>query len=107
MAARAHSNELFGQKRQHCFLAQAIVDELFERDPDGAMLAFADMMKKGIVMPAHLMDDNWHESANNTSNAAASMPGGASALFMDYAAVADNLGECSGVWGMYGNVHGV
>eukprot|EP00889_Picochlorum_renovo_P006768 jgi/Picre1/33798/NNA_001277.t1 len=30
-----------------------IVDELFRQDPNGAMLAFADMMKKQIVMPAH------------------------------------------------------
>lgn len=37
-----------------------IVDKLFERDPDGAMLAFADMMRKQIVMPAHLMNDNIH-----------------------------------------------
>ncbi len=27
----------------------SIIDQVFERDPDGAMLAFADMMKKGIV----------------------------------------------------------
>jgi hypothetical protein len=33
---------------------------LAQRDPDGAMLAFADMMKKQIVMPAHLMDDCQH-----------------------------------------------
>jgi len=36
------------------------MDALFERDPNGAMLAFADMIKKQIVMPAHLMDDNQH-----------------------------------------------
>ena len=34
-----------------------IVEKLYELDPDGAMLAFADMMKKQIVMPAHLMYD--------------------------------------------------
>jgi acyl-[acyl-carrier-protein] desaturase len=34
-----------------------IVDKLYELDPDGAMLAFQDMMKKQIVMPAHLMYD--------------------------------------------------
>ena len=33
---------------------------LAQRDPDGTMLAFADMMKKQIVMPAHLMDDCQH-----------------------------------------------
>ena len=38
------------------------MDGLFERDQDGAVLAFADMMKKQIVMPAHLMDDGEHET---------------------------------------------
>lgn len=39
-----------------------IMDALFERDPNGSVLAFADMMKKQIVMPAHLMDDNQHQA---------------------------------------------
>ena len=33
-------------------------------DPNGAMLAFADMMRKKIVMPAHLMDDGEHRAKN-------------------------------------------
>lgn len=61
---------------------QAIVGELFRRDPEGAMLAFAAMMKRGITMPAHLMDDNWHRD-NNARGAS---------LFKDYAAVAEALG---------------
>jgi acyl-[acyl-carrier-protein] desaturase len=32
------------------------------------MLAFADMMKKGIVMPAHLVDDGLHEQRNKGAN---------------------------------------
>ncbi|GIL89812.1 hypothetical protein Vretimale_16499 [Volvox reticuliferus] len=60
----------------------AIVAEIFERDPDGAMLAFADMMRKGIVMPAHFVDDDWHTQAN----------GKGTNLFVDYAAVADAIG---------------
>ncbi|EFJ46489.1 hypothetical protein VOLCADRAFT_62507 [Volvox carteri f. nagariensis] len=60
----------------------AIVGEIFKRDPDGAMLAFADMMRKGIVMPAHFVDDGWHDTAN----------GKASNLFVDYATVADAIG---------------
>ena len=51
-------------------------------DPDGAMVAFADMMRKQIVMPAHLMDDNEH-AANN---------GGKRNLFNDYSEVAEHLG---------------
>jgi acyl-[acyl-carrier-protein] desaturase len=38
-----------------------IVEKLFELDPDGAMLAFADMMRKKISMPAHLMYDGQDE----------------------------------------------
>ncbi len=51
------------------------------RDPEGALLAFADMMRKGIVMPAHLLDDGCHSANNKGGN-----------LFHDYAAVADNIG---------------
>lgn len=58
-----------------------IVDELFQRDPDGAMLAFADMMRKQIVMPAHLMDDMKHGERNAGRN-----------LFADFSEVAESLG---------------
>jgi acyl-[acyl-carrier-protein] desaturase len=57
-----------------------IVDELFKRDPDGTVLAFADMMKKQIVMPAHLMDDGEHVGRT------------ARPLFEDYSAVAERIG---------------
>jgi len=33
------------------------VEKLFEIDPDGTVVALADMMKKKISMPAHLMFD--------------------------------------------------
>ncbi len=33
------------------------------RDPSGTMIAFGDMMRKQIVMPAHLMNDNEHHGA--------------------------------------------
>lgn len=45
-----------------------IIDAIFEQDPNGATLAFADMMKKQIVMPAHLMDDGSHETTNTGRN---------------------------------------
>ena len=32
-----------------------VVSKLFEEDPNGAIHAYEDMMKKNIVMPAHLM----------------------------------------------------
>lgn len=71
-----------GDEARHEAAYSAIVSELFRRDPDGAMLAFADMMRKGIVMPAHFVDDGWHSGAN----------GPRSNLFLDYATVADSIG---------------
>jgi len=56
-----------------------IVDQLFERDPDGTMMAFADMMRKQIVMPAHLMNDNVHYDQTGRD------------LFSDFSAVAERL----------------
>lgn len=44
-----------------CLGASQIMDGLFERDPNGSIIAFADMMRKQIVMPAHLMNDGEHE----------------------------------------------
>jgi acyl-[acyl-carrier-protein] desaturase len=58
-----------------------IVEELFRRDPNGTMLCFADMMKKQITMPAHLMDDGEHEEKNSGRN-----------LFGDFASVAEKVG---------------
>lgn len=60
-----------------------IIEQFFDRDPEGSVLAFADMMKKGIVMPAHFMDDNWHSSGKGN-------PG--QNLFVDYASVTDSIG---------------
>ena len=47
---------------RHEIAYQRIIDEVMKRDPDGAVMAFADMMKKQIVMPAHLMDDGEHKA---------------------------------------------
>jgi len=56
-----------------------IVDALFERDPNGSLLAFADMMRKQIVMPAHLMNDGAHSSTGRN-------------LFADFSLVAERTG---------------
>lgn len=65
---------------RHEIAYQRIVDQLFERDEEGAMLAFADMMKKQIVMPAHLMDDNQHKDKTGRD------------LFDDFSSVAERVG---------------
>ena len=44
-------------EKRHENAYSKIVEKLFEIDPDYTMLAFADMMKKNILMPAHLMYD--------------------------------------------------
>jgi acyl-[acyl-carrier-protein] desaturase len=52
-------------ERRHETAYTKIVEKLFEIDPDGTILGLADMMKKKISMPAHLMydgqDDNLFE----------------------------------------------
>lgn len=53
---------------RHEIAYQRIMDKLFELDPDGSVLAFADMMRKQIVMPAHLMDDGQHGANNGGRN---------------------------------------
>ena len=51
------------------------------QDPNNAMLSFADMMRKQIVMPAHLMDDGKHGILNSGRN-----------LFHDFSELAERSG---------------
>eukprot|EP01018_Ginkgo_biloba_P001129 Gb_06753 [translate_table: standard] len=44
-------------EKRHEAAYTKIVEKLFEIDPDCTVLAFADMMRKKITMPAHLMYD--------------------------------------------------
>ncbi|CAA7405420.1 unnamed protein product [Spirodela intermedia] len=62
------------EKRHETAYAK-IVEKLFEVDPDGTVLAFADMMKKKVAMPAHLMYDGRDDD-----------------LFEHFSAVAQRLG---------------
>ncbi|CAN6864690.1 hypothetical protein Bca4012_046071 [Brassica carinata] len=52
-------------EKRHETAYTKIVEKLFEIDPDTTVVGFADMMKKKIAMPAHLMydgrDDNLFE----------------------------------------------
>ena len=50
------------------------------RDPNGSIIAFYDMMKKQIVMPAHLMNDNAHQLDTGRN------------LFKDFSSVAQTTG---------------
>ncbi|XP_057547956.1 stearoyl-[acyl-carrier-protein] 9-desaturase, chloroplastic [Amaranthus tricolor] len=62
-------------EKRHETAYTKIVEKLFEIDPDGTVLAFADMMKKKIAMPAHLMYDGRDDN-----------------LFDNFSAVAQRLG---------------
>jgi acyl-[acyl-carrier-protein] desaturase len=42
-------------EQRHAKAYMSFVDEIFKIDPSAMMIAFADMMKKKIVMPAHFM----------------------------------------------------
>ncbi|KAL3641531.1 Stearoyl-[acyl-carrier-protein] 9-desaturase 7, chloroplastic [Castilleja foliolosa] len=49
--------KIASDEKRHETAYTKIVEKLFEIDPDGTVVAFADMMKKKISMPAHLMYD--------------------------------------------------
>ena len=44
-------------EKRHETAYSKIVEKLFEIDPDTTMVAFEDMMRKSVRMPAHLMYD--------------------------------------------------
>merc|ERR1712078_842839 len=72
--------QIASDEQRHEIAYQKIVEEFFRRDPDGTMMAFADMMRKGIVMPAHMMCDGEHRDREGRS------------LFADFSSVAESLG---------------
>ncbi|CAA0821243.1 Acyl- [Striga hermonthica] len=62
-------------EKRHEMAYTKIIEKLFELDPDGTVLCLADMMRKKITMPAHLMYDGKDDD-----------------LFEHYSAVAQRLG---------------
>ena len=62
-------------EKRHETAYTKIVEKLFEVDPDSTVLAFEDMMRKKISMPAHLMYDGQDDN-----------------LFHHFSAVAQRLG---------------
>lgn len=63
--ARAHGDDVLARacgtiaadEKRHETAYGRIVEQLLQLDPEGAVLAVADMMRKRITMPAHLMHD--------------------------------------------------
>ncbi len=47
-----------GDEMRHHLAYREFVKTIFEHDPSEMMLAFADMMKKKIVMPAHFLRES-------------------------------------------------
>jgi acyl-[acyl-carrier-protein] desaturase len=76
-------------ERRHENAYTKIVEKLFELDPDGAMLAFADMMRKKISMPAHLMYDGQNEHLFDDFSLVAQRTGVYTA--QDYADIMEHL----------------
>ncbi|XP_073037797.1 stearoyl-[acyl-carrier-protein] 9-desaturase, chloroplastic [Primulina eburnea] len=62
-------------EKRHETAYTKIVEKLFEIDPEGTVLSLADMMKKKVSMPAHLMYDGTDDN-----------------LFENYSSVAQKLG---------------
>lgn len=62
-------------EKRHETAYTKIVEKLFEIDPDGTVTSFADMMRKKVAMPAHLMYDGCDDQ-----------------LFEHFSAVAQRLG---------------
>ena len=61
----------------------------FEIDPEGGLLAFQEMMKSQVVMPAVLMDDGKTPNLYNNFSAVAQRIGAYTAR--DYAEIIDHL----------------
>jgi len=72
-----------GDEARHEKAYQRFVEKVLELDPDGAVIAYKDMMQKQIVMPAELMDDGDRRSANG--------------LYTDFARIATDLNVYTGI----------
>lgn len=76
-------------EKRHERAYQAIVGKLYELDPNGAMLAFEDMMRKQIIMPAHLMFDGENDHLFDNFSAVTQRTGVYTAN--DYADIVEHL----------------
>jgi hypothetical protein len=61
---------------RHEAAAAAVVGKLLQADPEAALLALADVVTRGVVMPGARMDDGWHGRANARSASSSSGGGG-------------------------------
>ncbi|KAL8479279.1 hypothetical protein ACS0TY_026221 [Phlomoides rotata] len=95
--AREHGDFMLAQicgtiasdEKRHETAYTKIAEKLFEIDPDGTVLAFADMMRKKISMPAHLMYDGRDDNLFDNFSAVAQRLGVYTAK--DYADILEHL----------------
>lgn len=71
-----------GDERRHASFYAAIVGELFHQDPEGATIAYRNIIKRTLVMPGARMDDE----GNMTQDAKRSK------LFHDFSLVTQKIG---------------
>lgn len=76
-------------EKRHEAAYTKIIEKLFEIDRDATVLAFADMMRKKITMPAHLVYDGSDDNLFNNFSAVAQRLGVYTAK--DYADILDHL----------------
>ncbi|KAK9665021.1 hypothetical protein RND81_14G084800 [Saponaria officinalis] len=76
-------------EKRHETAYTKIIEKLFEIDPNGTILSLADMMKKKITMPAHLMYDGTDANLFDHFSAVAQRLGVYTAL--DYADILEFL----------------
>ncbi|XWS65240.1 hypothetical protein CRYUN_Cryun05aG0075400 [Craigia yunnanensis] len=94
-------------EKRHEAAYTKIVEKLFQIDPNGTMLALADMMRKNITMPAYLMYDGQDDNLFEHYSAVAQRVGVYTAK--DYADILEFL---VGRWkiekltGLFGEAHG-
>jgi acyl-[acyl-carrier-protein] desaturase len=89
-----------GDEARHEKAYQAYMKKIFELDPSGAVVAFARMMKKKIVMPARLMDDGRTEGLFNSFSEVAQRIGVYTA--QDYTEILEHLLQTWEVSGLSG-----
>jgi acyl-[acyl-carrier-protein] desaturase len=75
-----------GDEARHEKAYQLFVERVLELDPDGAIISYADMMKKQIVMPAELMCDGYENPQRMETG-----------LYEDFGRVATDLQVYTGV----------
>ena len=81
--------QIAGDEGRHERAYQLFCEEIFQRDPDGLLHVFGDMMRGQIVMPAAQMTDGKNPSLYDDFSVVAQRTGVYTAL--DYAEIIDHL----------------